>query len=188
MSNSMLLVMVEILFFFVSYYVIRGQLIINECTLQSFSVNQNIYDLFGSPDSPSPNQNKLNFILTTVTVRIGWNLTCKQYDGFGVADLVPGSVFSNEKSPSLSNHSGSYQNHPPSCPHSQSYLGQTWDWAQASPKQAHSDFKLHRFLFVLNKWFSYIHYIGQPLLFFVQVTWSQFSLYRTTMQVEYGQL
>ena len=117
MSNSMLLVMVEILFvFFVSYYFIRGQLIINECTLQSFSVNQNIYDLFGSPDSPSPNQNKLNFILTTVTVRIGWNLTCKQYDGFGVADLVPGSVFSNEKSPSLSNHSGSYQNHPPSCP------------------------------------------------------------------------
>ena len=68
----MLLVMVEILFvFFVSYYFIRGQLISNECTLQSFSVNQNIYDLFGSLDSPSPNKNKLNFILTTVRVRIG---------------------------------------------------------------------------------------------------------------------
>ena len=32
-----------------------------------------------------------------------------------MADLVPGSVFSNEKSPSLSNHSRSYQNHPLPC-------------------------------------------------------------------------
>ena len=47
-------------------------------------------------------------------------------------------------------------------PHSQSYLGQTWDTARASQKQAHSDFKLHQFLFVLNTWFGYIHYIGQP--------------------------
>ena len=111
--------------------------------------------------SPSPNQNKLNSLLTTVTVRIGWNLTCKQYDGFGVADLVPGSVFSNEKSPSLSNHSGSYQNHPPSCP---ALTELSWSDLRLStgfPKTG-TDFKLHRFLFVLNKWFGYIHYIGQP--------------------------
>ena len=67
---------------------------------------------------PLHRQTKTNLILfwVTVTVINVWNLTCKLYDGFGASDLVPGSVFSNEKSPSLSNHSGSYQNHPPSCP------------------------------------------------------------------------
>ena len=75
-----------------------------------------IFKIYSVPlTSPSPNQNKLNSILTTVTVSIVSNRTCKQYEGFDVADLVPGSVFSNEKSPSLSNHSRSYQNHPPPC-------------------------------------------------------------------------
>ena len=66
---------------------------------------------------PLHRQTKTNLILfwVTVTVINVWNLTCKLYDGFGASDLVPGSVFSNEKSPSLSNHSGSYQNHPPPC-------------------------------------------------------------------------